>query len=435
MNAVGDVVEADGAPLVASQAPPDVPGFPEDAAVRDAEGTARTNTTLVVVATNARCTKVECHLLARSANHGLARAHPSVAHAPRRRPRVRVRDRHGRRPPRPPPGDGHRRDGRGGARRGRVPSRRHPDESRQQLKWSAVSLLEPPPFASWADLEREALACTKCPLAETRTQVVFGVGDPHADLLFVGEGPGEQEDLTGEPFVGRAGRLLTSLIEGIGLTRAQVYIANVVKCRPPGNRDPLPLEIESCRPYLEAQLEFIEPAGRRDPRQLRHQAAARHQGRHHQAARPGVPVPRRRGAHPGVPPVGGAAQRRCRTGAGARRLRHRSSARSRARRHDDVARDDAATPTRRTRSASGSARCSAPATSSCSTATSAPARPCWPRASRSRLGVTEPVVSPTFTVVREYDAPLPLVHVDVYRLDHLQELHDLGFDDLSVARR
>jgi uracil-DNA glycosylase family 4 len=122
-----------------------------------------------------------------------------------------------------------------------------------------VSLLEPSPFASWADLEREALACTKCPLAETRTQVVFGVGDPHSDLLFVGEGPGEQEDLTGEPFVGRAGRLLTSLIEDIGLTRAQVYIANVVKCRPPGNRDPLPLEIESCRPYLEAQLGFIEP--------------------------------------------------------------------------------------------------------------------------------------------------------------------------------
>jgi DNA polymerase len=122
-----------------------------------------------------------------------------------------------------------------------------------------VSLLEPPPFASFADLEHEALTCTKCPLAATRTQVVFGVGDPHADLLFVGEGPGEQEDLTGEPFVGRAGRLLTNLIEGIGLTRGHVYIANVVKCRPPGNRDPQPAEIESCRPYLEAQVAFIEP--------------------------------------------------------------------------------------------------------------------------------------------------------------------------------
>ena len=89
---------------------------------------------------------------------------------------------------------------------------------------------------------------------------MFGVGDPHADLMFVGEGPGEQEDLRGEPFVGRAGQLLTSLIEGIGLTREQVYIANVVKCRPPGNRDPLPLEIETCRPYLEGQLAHIDPA-------------------------------------------------------------------------------------------------------------------------------------------------------------------------------
>jgi DNA polymerase len=135
-----------------------------------------------------------------------------------------------------------------------------------------VSLLEPPSptprsgtepattYASFAELERVALACTKCPLAETRTQVVFGAGDPEADLMFVGEGPGEQEDRDGIPFVGRAGRLLTSLIEGIGLDRDAVYIANVVKCRPPGNRDPLPLEIDSCRPYLEAQIDFIEPA-------------------------------------------------------------------------------------------------------------------------------------------------------------------------------
>jgi uracil-DNA glycosylase family 4 len=127
-----------------------------------------------------------------------------------------------------------------------------------------VSLIEPPSepvaFASFEDLERVALACTKCPLAETRTQVVFGAGDPEADLMFVGEGPGEQEDREGIPFVGRAGRLLTSLIEGIGLDRDVVYIANVVKCRPPGNRDPLPLEIDSCRPYLEAQIDFIDPA-------------------------------------------------------------------------------------------------------------------------------------------------------------------------------
>lgn len=109
-------------------------------------------------------------------------------------------------------------------------------------------------------LRDHALVCTRCPLAETRTQVVFGVGDPHADLMFVGEGPGADEDRIGEPFVGRAGRLLTSLIEGIGLTRDDVYIANVVKCRPPGNRDPQPNEIESCRPWLEAQLDLIAPS-------------------------------------------------------------------------------------------------------------------------------------------------------------------------------
>ncbi len=120
--------------------------------------------------------------------------------------------------------------------------------------------LEPPQFVSLAELEREALGCTRCPLAETRTQVVFGAGDPDAALMFVGEGPGEREDATGVPFVGRAGQLLTALIEGIGLRRDSVYIANVVKCRPPANRDPLPLEIEQCRPYLAAQLAFIDPA-------------------------------------------------------------------------------------------------------------------------------------------------------------------------------
>ena len=123
-----------------------------------------------------------------------------------------------------------------------------------------MSPLEPSPFASFAELEQQARACTLCPLASTRTQVVFGVGNPAADLMFVGEGPGEQEDLQGEPFVGRAGQLLTRLIEEIGLDRGSVYIANVVKCRPPGNRDPLPVEIDSCRPYLEAQLRFVDPA-------------------------------------------------------------------------------------------------------------------------------------------------------------------------------
>ncbi len=114
-------------------------------------------------------------------------------------------------------------------------------------------------WESFDALRDDALACTKCPLAEGRTQVVFGAGDPDADLVFVGEGPGAEEDRQGIPFVGRAGQLLTKLIEGIGLARDDVYIANVVKCRPPGNRDPAPVEIEACRPYLEAQLAFIAP--------------------------------------------------------------------------------------------------------------------------------------------------------------------------------
>ena len=127
------------------------------------------------------------------------------------------------------------------------------------VAWAVSLSLDADRFASFEALRETALACTRCGLSETRTQVVFGVGDPEAGLMFVGEGPGEQEDLQGEPFVGRAGQLLTLLIEGIGLTRADVYIANVVKCRPPGNRDPLPVEIETCRPYLDAQLSFIEP--------------------------------------------------------------------------------------------------------------------------------------------------------------------------------
>ena len=115
-----------------------------------------------------------------------------------------------------------------------------------------------------AALERlrvTASTCTKCPLAEGRTQVVFGVGSPEAELLFVGEGPGREEDLAGEPFVGRSGKLLDRLmLEEIGLTRAECYIANVVKCRPPNNRDPAPNEIAACRPYLTEQIELIDPS-------------------------------------------------------------------------------------------------------------------------------------------------------------------------------
>jgi DNA polymerase len=107
---------------------------------------------------------------------------------------------------------------------------------------------------------KEASTCTKCRLAETRTQVVFGVGNPDADLLFIGEAPGLHEDKQGEPFVGAAGQLLTRMLEGIGRTREQVYIANILKCRPPGNRDPLPDEIEACTPWLVETISSIQPA-------------------------------------------------------------------------------------------------------------------------------------------------------------------------------
>jgi uracil-DNA glycosylase len=105
----------------------------------------------------------------------------------------------------------------------------------------------------------EIAGCTRCRLAEGRTQVVFGNGNPDADLMFVGEAPGFHEDKQGYPFVGQAGKLLDQLLAGIGLTRDEVYIANVLKCRPPGNRDPQPDEIEACEPHLFRQLELIRP--------------------------------------------------------------------------------------------------------------------------------------------------------------------------------
>lgn len=105
----------------------------------------------------------------------------------------------------------------------------------------------------------EASTCVRCRLSAGRTQVVFGVGAPNADLMFIGEGPGFHEDRQGEPFVGAAGQLLNTLLGEIGLRREAVYICNTVMCRPPGNRNPLPEEIETCRPWLDAQLELVDP--------------------------------------------------------------------------------------------------------------------------------------------------------------------------------
>ena len=110
-----------------------------------------------------------------------------------------------------------------------------------------------------ADLEAIVTACQKCKLAKTRTQVVYGVGNPKADLMFIGEAPGRDEDLQGKPFVGRAGQLLTDIIKAMTLTRDDVYIANVIKCRPPENRNPEPDELDECRPYIRRQVDLIQP--------------------------------------------------------------------------------------------------------------------------------------------------------------------------------
>jgi DNA polymerase len=109
------------------------------------------------------------------------------------------------------------------------------------------------------ELYREVQQCTRCPLHETRTKAVFGNGNADADLMFIGEAPGAEEDRQGLPFVGRAGQLLTRLLGGVGLTREDVFVANVLKSRPPGNRDPQPAEIEACWPFLERQIQLIEP--------------------------------------------------------------------------------------------------------------------------------------------------------------------------------
>jgi DNA polymerase len=117
----------------------------------------------------------------------------------------------------------------------------------------------PTRFTELARLDETVSGCTRCALASGRTQAVFGSGDPDADLMFIGEAPGFHEDQQGVPFVGQAGKLLERLLNGIGLARADVYIANVLKCRPPGNRDPLPAEIEACEPHLFKQIELIQP--------------------------------------------------------------------------------------------------------------------------------------------------------------------------------
>ncbi len=117
----------------------------------------------------------------------------------------------------------------------------------------------PDAICDWEQLRARVAGCTRCALSQTRTQTVFGTGSRQAQWLIVGEAPGADEDRQGEPFVGRAGQLLNSMLRAIGLTREQVYIANILKCRPPGNRDPASSECAACLPYLERQIELLSP--------------------------------------------------------------------------------------------------------------------------------------------------------------------------------
>lgn len=112
---------------------------------------------------------------------------------------------------------------------------------------------------AWKDLQQQVSLCRACGLCETRTQTVFGVGNKHADWMLIGEAPGRDEDLQGEPFVGRAGQLLNEMIRAIGLQREQVYIANMLKCRPPNNRDPQAVEVDACHAFLQRQIGLIQP--------------------------------------------------------------------------------------------------------------------------------------------------------------------------------
>jgi DNA polymerase len=137
-----------------------------------------------------------------------------------------------------------------------------PGEAPRAVPESAAVVVERGPEANldWEPLREMVAACTRCTLHETRTQTVFGVGSRSARWMFIGEAPGAEEDRQGEPFVGRAGQLLTSMLRALGFGRDDVYIANVLKCRPPGNRDPRPEEAAQCRGYLERQIELVAPA-------------------------------------------------------------------------------------------------------------------------------------------------------------------------------
>ncbi len=310
----------------------------------------------------------------------------------------------------------------------------------------------------------EAATCTKCRLAQGRTQVVFGVGDPDADLLFIGEGPGFHEDKQGEPFVGAAGQLLTRMLGEIGLTREQVYIANIVKCRPPGNRDPQADEIEACTPWLVEQIGLIQPKvvvtlgnfatkfvlnTQAGITRLRgqvhtwhgrtviptfHPAAILHGGGEKsrqfqllsedfqlvQRTLEGVPEVAEEGPDASAPrttPADRPALRRARRGAAGAVLMEIQLRAGTAEDTRDVG--EALAPLFQPRDVV------------VLTGELGAGKTTFVQGVAEGLGIKEPIVSPTFTLVKEYSGRLEVAHVDVYRLDRVQDVVDLGLDELG----
>ncbi|MEE8344205.1 MAG: uracil-DNA glycosylase [Woeseiaceae bacterium] len=173
---------------------------------------------------------------------------------------------------------------------------------REQAAQSVPDLVEvtvtaDDPVPDWTELQASVAGCTRCPLHKSRTQTVFGVGNRHADWMIIGEAPGAEEDRRGEPFVGRAGKLLDEMLRAVGLDRGTVFITNILKCRPPGNRDPAADEAAACRDYLERQIELIKPrlvlaVGRIAAQQLLHTDSplGRLRGRAHSLTSGQVPL-------------------------------------------------------------------------------------------------------------------------------------------------
>ena len=292
--------------------------------------------------------------------------------------------------------------------------------------------------ASLAVVADDAATCTRCALATGRTNVVFGMGDPRSDLMFIGEGPGAEEDKQGLPFVGRSGQLLDRLMaEEIGLTRDRVYIANVVKCRPPNNRDPLPDEIEACRPYLEAQLELIAPKVVVTLGNFAGKLLLQSKDGHHQAAGPQLPLRRRRaGAHraprlraPGRRRADGPDAGRPRAGqAGPRR--RRLPARHHTHRDGPMifARTTSAEETKAL--AAALAELARPGDLLLLAGDLGAGKTAFTQGYGAALGVDDLITSPTFTLVNSYEGRLELNHLDVYRLEALAEVLDLGVPEM-----